>query len=394
MCHKLTDTQIRSVTKPGRFSDGDGLYLSVSKTGSKSWVFMWKRQGKRREIGLGSFQNGIAPVSLALAREKAHEIRSILARGGDPFLEMRERQIANTTPNFGTIADEYIATMEKEWKNDKHCSQWQMTLSEYAKPIRNIPVSDITVDDVVRCLKPIWSEKPETASRTRGRIEKVLDSAKARGLRTGENPATWKGNIELILLKVAKLKRGHHSAMPYEELPSFIPQLRQFDGTGARALEFTILTAGRTGEVINAIWPEIDVNARVWMIPAERMKMSREHRVPLCGAAIAILEALPKHETSNYIFPGRKTRNPMSNMTMTGVLRKLGTGEYTVHGFRSSFRDWAGDETTFPREILEHALAHEVGDDTEQSYRRKDALERRRVLMETWQAFLDGKKVM
>ena len=222
---------------------------------------MWKRRGKRREMGLGSFLSGTAPVSLAIARDKADEVRSILARGGDPFTEMGERRAASIVASFGTIADEYIAAMEKEWKNDKHRAQWQMTLRTYAKPICRIPVSDITVDDVLRCLKPIWNEKQETASRTRGRIEKVLDSAKARGLRSGENPARWKGNLDHLLPKINRLSRGHHAAMPYSDVPAFVEKLRSLEGKGARALELTILTAGRTGEVINATWPEIDIES-------------------------------------------------------------------------------------------------------------------------------------
>ena len=267
-----------------------------------------------------------------------------------------------------------------------------MTLRTYAKPICRIPVSDITVDDVLRCLKPIWNEKQETASRTRGRIEKVLDSAKARGLRSGENPARWKGNLDHLLPKINRLSRGHHAAMPYSDVPAFVEKLRSLEGKGARALELTILTAGRTGEVINATWPEIDCESRVWTIPAERMKMNREHRVPLCDAAIELLEALSGHKATEYIFFGQQPRKPISNMTMAKALKTLGAGEYTVHGFRSAFRDWVSEETNFPSEIAEQALAHSVGNEVERAYRRGDVLEKRRGMMEAWANYLSQKQ--
>jgi integrase len=384
--HKLRDTMIKGLPA-GRHGDGDGLWLYVQPTGTRSWVFIWIRQGLRREMGIGSYGNIPGRITLAEARARADEAREIIKHGGDPSKEMvhRRRQAKHRT--FGDCADDLLATKEGTFRNEKHAAQWRMTLTEYAKPLRKIPVGDVTTDDVVRVLRPIWSEKQETASRLRGRIEKVLDYAKAVGLREGENPARWKGHLDHLLPKREKLKRGHHSAMPYADLPEFMQRLTDVDGFGARALELCVLTATRSGEVLNAKWSEIDLQRALWTIPAERMKMGRVHVVPLSDRALSVLRGLELKRLSGWVFPGAAPRKPLSNMAMTAVMRRMGLGDFTVHGFRSSFRDWAGDATTFPRDVAEMALAHKVGDEVEQAYRRGSALAKRKKLMDAWSTY-------
>lgn len=382
--HKLTDTRAKSAA-PGWHGDGDGLWLRVSPSGSRSWVFVSIRHGRRREMGLGSYGAGVRQVSLAAARIKAEEVRTILGRGGDPFTELPEFKARAKQRLFGDCADEVLATLEASFKNEKHKAQWRMTLEIYAKPLRKIPVAEVSTDDVVRVLRPIWQEKTETASRLRGRIEKVLDYAKAIGLRSGENPARWKGHLDHILGKREKLQRGHHAAMPYAEVPAFMAKLQDAEGSSARALEFLILTAARTGEVMGATWDEIDFDAGLWNVPAARMKAKLPHTVPLPSRAMEILEHMKARQLSVYLFPGQSERRPLSNMAMAAVLRRLNADEFTVHGFRSSFRDWAGDTTAFPRDVAEMALAHKVGDKVELAYRRGSALAKRRELMQAWQ---------
>lgn len=388
MRNRLRDTQVKAAKEPGRISDGDGLYLLVSKTGGKSWVFMWKRSGKRREMGLGSADRGTAPVTLAQARVKAEEIRTILSNGLDPFVEFSDRKAAVKQLTFGEVADGYIEVMRPSWLNAKHADQWVMTLTEYAKPIRSTAIADIDTEAILKVLQPIWHKKAETARRLRGRIETVLDHARAKGLREGENPARWRGHLDHILPASQKLARGHHAAMAYRDVPAFMASLSGQEGFGARALEFTILTAARTSESLGARWEEIDLENRVWTVPAVRMKSKREHRVPLSDAAVAFLKRLAALRMSDVIFPGQSPRKPLSNMAMVSVLKRMKVEGATVHGFRSTFRDWAGEETSFPREIAEAALAHIVGDDVERAYRRGDALERRRELMEAWAKYL------
>ena len=287
------------------------------------------------------------------------------------------------------LAEEVVSGIEQGFRNEKHRAQWRSTLKQHAKPLLSIPVDAITTADVLKCLKPIWTRIPETASRVRGRIEKVLDAAKAKGHRTGENPAAWKGNLVHFLSARQKLTRGHFEAMPYDQVPAFMKRLRAMDAVARRALEFTILTAARSGEIRGAKWNEIDVEAKVWTVPAQRMKMGREHRVPLSDRALAILaETKPMTMGDGLIFPGRHGR-PLSGMTLDAVLRRLKCKPITVHGFRSAFRDWAGEATLFPREIAEAALAHIVGDATERAYRRGDALEKRRELMSAWERHCD-----
>lgn len=388
MRHRLTDKQIKSIQKPGRYADGDGLYLSVSKTGSRSWTFLFMKNKRRREMGLGSYDRSTSQVSLAIARTKAEEIRSILGMGGDPFVEFSERRERDQV-SFGQAADRYLVAIEHTWKNAKHRDQWRMTLTTYAKQIRRLPVSGLATDDILRVLKPIWNEKTETASRLRGRMEKVIDFATTQGWRTGENPARWKGHLENVLPSPRKRERTHHAAMPYPDLPKFMSSLRECEGYSARALEFTVLCATRTSETLKAKWNEIDLDNCIWTIPASRMKAGNEHRIPLSDAAFQLLDNLQKFEGSEYLFPGQTPRKPLSNMAMTMQMRRMKMEGFTVHGFRSSFRDWAGEETSFPREIAEQSLAHVIGSEVERAYRRGDALEKRRELMNAWSRYVN-----
>ncbi len=389
---RLSALMVKGVKEPGRYSDGGGLYLRVAEGGSKQWVFLSRAGGTQREAGLGS----INAVPLARAREIAAGFRQAIAEGRDPIADRKaERLKRKTIPTFGEMADEVIASLKAGFRNEKHIAQWEMTLKEYAAPIRDISIKDVTTEDVLRVLKPIWIEKRETASRLRGRIEKVLDAATAKGLRHDANPARWKGHLEVLLPKEQKASRGHHAALPFSALPDLMERLRGVAGSSAKALEFTILTAARTGETIGATWSEINLTDNVWTVPGIRMKAGREHRVPLSDRAAAILkEMLPaggKVDPAAYVFPGARTGKPLSNMSMTMAVRRLKIEpEPTVHGFRSSFRDWCGEATAFPREVAEAALAHTIGDKAEQAYRRGDALEKRRKLMDAWAGFLDG----
>ncbi|MFG1350130.1 tyrosine-type recombinase/integrase [Xanthobacter autotrophicus] len=387
--NRLTARTVANLKEPGRYADGGGLYLQVGPTGTKAWLFMFRRDGKRREMGLGSARD----VGLAEARQKAEDARRLTAERQDPLesrkASMARQKEAEEVPSFGAFADALVENIEGGFRNDKHVYQWKQTLGPaYCAKIRDKKLGEVTTDDVLAVLQPIWQEKNETASRLRGRIERVLDAAKAKGLRTGENPARWRGHLDTLLPKRQKLQRGHHPAMPYAEVPAFLTELRMREAMAARALEFAILTAARSGEVLGAMWGEVDLKAEVWTVPAARMKAGREHRVPLTAPAIAILRALealhPEDDDKGaYIFPGQRKGRPLSGMAMEMLLRRQKL-EITVHGFRSSFRDWAAEETGFPREIAEAALAHVVGDATERAYRRGDALEKRRELMMAW----------
>ena len=385
---KLT-ARAAATTKPGRYGDGAGLYLVVSPSGARKWVYRFSFGGKVTEAGLGSAD----VVSLAEARDKAYEARKLVAAGKNPIEAKRQAaMMATEKPTFGAIADALISAKESEWRNEKHRAQWRASLTGCAAPLRSRPVDEIDTAEVLAVLTPLWQTKPETASRIRGRIEAVLDAAKAQGLRTGENPAAWRGHLAHLLPKRGKLTRGHHAAMDYRDVPAFVARLRECDAIAAMALEFCILTATRSGEVYGARWSEIDMEVKVWTMPASRMKAAREHRVPLSDRAHAILQKLSEARTGDLVFPSPRGRSPLSHVAMAKVMRRLEVEQATVHGFRSAFRDWAGNETHFPREIAEAALAHVIGDKAEQAYRRGDALEKRRALMAAWAAFCEPGK--
>jgi integrase len=382
MAGKLTARKVQTA-KPGKYSDGGNLYLIVADTGTRKWVLRFTWRGRAKEMGVGSATS----VPLADARERAAEARHKIARGLNP-IDARKRD--GGIPTFGQMADEVLKALSPGFRNDKHKAQWKSTLETYAAPLRGRPVDAITTDDVLAVLKPIWLEKAETASRVRGRIEKVLDAAKAKGFRDGENPARWRGHLDHLLPRRSKLARPHHPAMPYEVAPEFIRNLREREGTAALALEFCILTAARSGEVLGLRWSEIDFDRAVWTVPPARMKAGREHRVPLSGRAVAILRGLTASNQGEFAFAGRRLNKPLSGMAMDMILRRMNVTDATVHGFRSSFRDWAGNVSTFPREVIETALSHVVGDQAEQAYRRSDALEKRRQLMEAWASYCEG----
>lgn len=384
LINRLTARKVETLTRVGMHADGGGLYLSTTN-GGRRWVFIFRWDGKRREMGLGSARE----VSLARARELASEARNLLTEGQDPITAREtHRATATAAPlpvlTFGMFAESYIASIEQGWRNEKHRQQWRNSLRDHAKLLTNMPLADVDTDAVLAVLQPIWATTPETAGRVRGRIEKVLSAAKARGLRSKDaaNPAQWRGHLDVLLPKRARLTRGHHAAMPYLELPTFMEQLAHRPATAARALEFLILNASRTGEVLGARWAEID--GAIWTIPAERMKGGVSHTVTLAPAAVALLEDLPRGAAERHIFPGQKPNSPLSNMALEMLLRRMGIAAYTVHGFRSCFKDWAADCTETPDEISEEALAHIVGSKIRRAYRRGEALARRRRLMEAW----------
>jgi integrase len=379
--NKLTDRQVKNLKAPGRYSDGNGLYLNVGPTGSKSWLFLYvhRKTKKRREMGLGA-SSAVSLRDLASAKQKQ------IAAGLDPFDERDRQKSSGLT--FGQAADALVESLEGEWKNEKHRAQWKMTLKVYCKSIRSRPVDSIGMDDVLRILTPIWNTKRETARRLRGRIERVLDYARVIGAREGENPARWRGHLEVIFQekRVKQLVRGHHRALPVDALPDFMRRLRAQHNIASRCLEFTVLTATRTSESLGAAWDEISFDKALWTIPAARMKADREHRVPLSSRAIALLQKMEAIRTSHFVFPGLKRGKPLSTGAMDALLERMQVSA-TVHGFRSTFRDWVGECTSFPTDLAEMALAHVVGSKTEQAYRRGDGLERRRELMEAWASF-------
>lgn len=377
--NRLSALQAAKLKTPGRHSDGGGLYLSIDNVGRRRWVFMYARQGRRVELGLGSGRD----LSLAHARIEASALRSVLANGDDP---KAARSRGDGIPTFGECADAYVKVMKPSWRNAKHAAQWSMTLKTYAQPIRDLRVDEIATQDVLDILQPLWKRVPETAKRLRGRIENVLDAAKAKGHRSGENPARWRGHLDQLLPKRQVLTRGHHMALAYDAIPAFMDDLRARPAVAALALEFTILTACRTNEVLGACWEEIDLDKRVWTIPAARMKAAREHRVPLSPRSLEILRAMRKQSLESFVFPGPRPKAPLSTMAMAMLLRRM-KAESTVHGFRSSFRDWASETTSFPHEVCEMALAHAIDNKAEAAYRRGDLFEKRRKLMEAWGAY-------
>lgn len=380
--NKLNVRQLPQFVEPGVYSDGGGLYLRVRKTKSRSWLYIYSLNGKRREMGLGSDLD----VSLAKAREKAAEARAWVLEGLDPSNERKKKRATDQfAVSFGEFTAEWLDSVEDGFSNAKHRQQWRNTLATYAAPLFPLPIAEVSTAAILEVLKPIWLTKAETASRVRGRIERILDAAKVKGLRDGENPARGRGHLDLLLPKRAKLEVRHHPALPFREVSEFLSELRTRPGTSARALEFTILTAARSGETRGMTWGEIDLVDRLWTVPAERMKAGDTHQVPLSGAALAILEALrpAKVTPETIVFPAPRG-GMMSDMALSQLLKRMGRGDITVHGFRSTFRDWAGELTQFGREEIEMALAHTIASETERAYRRGRAVEKRRDLMADW----------
>ena len=370
---RLKWNQVPKLT-PGLHADGNGLYCRVDETGNRRWVFIYYRLGKRREMGLG---NALA-VKLADARKAAALAKDCVSNGGDPIAERRAAAVPPEDHSFSAVAGRLMDDLEPGWKSPKQRPQWEASLKTHAAGIWKMDVAAVDTEAVIAALRPIWLKSPETASRVRSRVERVLDAAKARGLREGENPARWRGHLSILLPKQPK-DRGHHAAMPYQDVPAFLRRLEGRSGMAAMALRFLILTAARSGEVLGAQWPEID--GETWVVPAERMKAGRVHRVPLSAEALAILAAA-RPAGSTYLFPG--LNGPLSRMALEMQMRKMKVEDATPHGFRSAFRDWVGDCTVYPREIAEAALAHTIGNAAEQAYRRGDALEKRRQMMAAW----------
>ncbi len=385
----LTAREVAGLTTKGRYHDGQGLYLKVGQNGEKSWVLRYWRGGKGREMGLGRVKVGadIKGRSLAEARMEATNAHRLLQAGTDPISERARVQHPREVPTFAKLVEDFVIAHEPSWRNDKTAKQFRSSLQRHAFPkIGSLPVDAISVQNIVDVLQPIQAKTPVMAERVRSQIAMVLDAAEARELRSGQNPAARR-RLERALPKAERVRRPkHHEALPYAEVPPFLKALRKRDAIAARALEFTILTAARTAEVIGATWDEIDVKAKVWTIAGERMKSGRPHRVPLTGRALKVLSGLPREADNPHVFVGARRAKGLSNMAMLKLLWKLDP-DTTVHGFRSSFRDFSSEQTIFPREVAEAALAHVVGDKTEAAYARSDLFEKRRALMEEWAAF-------
>jgi integrase len=391
--NKLSGVVLSRLVKPGLYGDGGGLWLQVSTATARSWVFRYTIRGRRHQMGLGSTDT----IDLATARLKARFCRQLMLDGKDPLQERRAASAAYALVEakritFDQCAAAYIDAHRGTWKNPKHVSQWENTIATYASPlIGALAVADVETDLVVKVLNPIWRSKTETAVRLRGRIECILDWAATRKFRHGENPARWRGHLENLLANPNKLAPvKNHPALPWREIGSFVEDLRAREGVAARAVEFTILTACRSGEVRGATWEEFDMEAKLWTIPATRMKAGRQHRVPLSDAAMSLLASTPR--SSAFVFPGRDSKTPLSDMSLTAVLRRMGRGDITVHGFRSTFRDWCAEygSNSFSRDVCEHALAHSLPDKTEAAYQRGDLLEKRVRLMQAWSDYCFG----
>jgi integrase len=405
---KLTAKEVEAISEPGRYAAGDGLYLDVKPNQSKSWLYRYQFQGRRTQLGLGGLSKA---NTLAVARAKALEMSSLIARGVDPKKHKDEQklQIANELEakkkahgikknTFEKVAYDWWESKKSEWTNEKNIAQNINSLKDYVFPVIGAkPISEITVHDVLACLKPIWHDKTETASRVRQRMEKVFAYAKTLGLRSGENPAQLKNNLDSLLPPAARIKRkkalddpneGHFASMPYQDVPAFVKELVEQDSLAAKMLLFTIFTAARTGTVLLARWSQIDLEQKVWSIPAKQMKAKVSFKVPLAPECVSLLGSIEK--VSDYVFPSpRNTRSPMSNMAMLALLERMKVEEATVHGFRASFRVWA-EETTDYGVVAEHALAHQVGSNVERAYQRSDLLEKRRALMRDWAKFLSN----
>jgi integrase len=391
--NKLSATKVSKTVTPGRYGDGGGLWLQVTDGAggpTKAWLFRFMLNGKARQMGLGSVDS----FSLAEARDRARKARQLVTDGIDPIEAKRKKHMDAMAEDakritFKEAATRYIETQRAGWKNKKHGHQWAATLKTYAHPvIGELAVDTVDTGHILKILQPIWNMKTETAGRVRGRIEAVLDWATVAEYRRGDNPARWSGRLDKLLPPKAKVRKvKHHKAMPYAGVPELMSNLRNRAGISARALEFTILTAVRTGETIGARWSEVNFSTGVWTVPSARTKSGRDHRVPLPEAAVTLLKVLPRLDEGDLVFPGARRTKPLSNMAMLELLKGMSGNAYTVHGFRSSFRDWAKEQTNFSREIAELALAHVVKDDTEAAYSRGDALDKRRRLMAAWAAY-------
>jgi integrase len=395
---KLAAVALRSLPV-GRHSDGGGLYLQVTQNAvgnkARSWLFRYSLAGKSREMGLGPLRT----LGLAEARAKARELRKQVLDGEDPIAARNTRRQAATVEaatgmTFQACAEAYIEAHRAGWRNPKHAAQWPSTLKTYAYPVfGSLPVQAVDTGLVMKAVEPLWVTKTETASRVRGRIESVLNWAAARGYRDGQNPARWRGHLENLLPARSKVARvEHHAALPYAEIAEFMAELRSKEAIAASALEFAILTAAGTGEVIGATWAEFDLEHRLWSVSSERMKAGKERRVPLSDAAMEIIEKMAAIRLSDYIFPGQRTSRPLSQMAMLMLLRRMGRGDLTAHGFRSTFSDWCAEQTNFPSEVREMALAHIVSDKVEAAYRRGDLFQKRRQLAEAWAHYCEGEE--
>jgi integrase len=391
---RLTALKVEKAKEAGMYADGGGLYLRVTAEGARNWVLRYMLDRKPHWMGLGP----LALYGLQDARAKALDARRKRHDGIDPIEarradRARQRLDAAKAIAFRQCGEAYVTAHRAGWRNDKHAAQWSATLAAYAYPvIGGLPVQGVDTGLVLRVLEPIWTAKPETASRLRGRLESILDFAKARGYRDGENPARWRGHLDKLLPARSKVREiEHHAALPYADLPAFLVALRTQGSSAARALEFLVLTAARTGEVIGARWNEIDLLDKTWTVPGARMKARREHRVPLSARALAILaemQAARHGEADNaFVFPGRKPGTPLSNMAFLMLMRRMGRADLTAHGFRATFKTWASERTSFQNEIGEASLAHVIGDKVEQAYRRGDLFEKRRRLIQQWATF-------
>jgi len=391
---RLTALKVEKAKAPGMYADGGGLYLRVTPEGARNWVLRYMLDRRPRWMGLGPVRD----FGLADARAKALDARRKRHEGIDPIEarraeRTRQRLDAAKTITFEQCAESYIAAHRAGWRNDKHAGQWPATLATYAYPVIGaLPAQAVDTGLVLKVLEPIWTAKPETASRLRGRLETILDSAKVRGYRDGENPARWRGHLDKLLPARSKVREiEHHAALPYAKLPAFLVALREQEGIAARALEFAVLTAARTGEVIGALWNEIDLLEKTWTVPAGRMKAHREHRVPLSPRAFAILDEIQAARLGDasdaFVFPGRKPGTPLSNMAFLMLLRRMGHGDVTAHGFRATFKTWASERTSSQNDIVEASLAHTIGGKVEQAYRRGDLFDKRRRLIAQWATF-------
>ena len=385
--HRLSSRRVDTERKQGRYADGGGLYLQVSPQGTKSWLFRFTLGGKARQMGLGAIQT----ISLREARNAALKCRKLLHEGVDPIEERKRERSSKriqdeTAKTFKECAEACINSHKTGWRNAKHAAQWTSTLETYAYPvIGSLPVQDVDVSLIMNVLEPIWQEKTETASRVRGRIENIIDWATVANYRKGENPARWKGHLEIMLpAKSAVSKVKHHEALPYDEVGAFMGELELRDGVSARGLEFQILTAARTGEVMMSTWAEIDLDKAIWTIPADRMKGGKEHRVPLPEKAVTLLRGMQDTAVSEFVFPGAQSNRPLSNMAFLQLIKRMGRAGLTAHGFRSTFRDWIAERTIHPSEVAEMALAHAVSDKVEAAYRRGDLFNKRRKMMDAW----------